>query len=265
MNHAEENTVKLRELFQQTSNDVNLRGIIGVTSFKKVYISLIDVQQTRMHEIVGTKLNRLLEVGKIISIAYVYPDGIIDNIGVLKDGVLDKEAWNIYADWYAYLNNSLDNTAKKIVDVFSGIDLPLKLIDVSRVNHVSQFFPTAVSHRVHAEHAGIGWRGKNSLIVNPYYSCMIRLSGVITEAPLVDTSRLQMDCGGCTSCEEACSYLENRDKLDDYREQCRVYLDSLGLNEEVCGKCIKACVYSPRMVNMSVGSKSQELNQVYYT
>jgi epoxyqueuosine reductase QueG len=130
---------------------------------------------------------------------------------------------------------------------------------------VSQYFPLVVSHRVHAEKAGIGWRGKNGLIVNPRYSCMIRLSGVITDTPLVQTPTIKERCGDCTSCEESCTFLKHKERLDDYREQCRVYLDNLGLNDEVCGKCIKACVHSPRLVNAIEIPEVQPLNMVYYT
>ena len=265
MKNTAENTQNLRTLFSQCAEDVKLRGIIGVTSFKQVYESLLDVQKKRMKEIVGEKLDDLNMDGSIISFAYVYPDGIIDNIAVMKDGVFDKDTWNIYSHWYTYLNNSLDKTSKRIAKEFKGIPITATTTGMaSKINHVSEYFPTVVSHRVHAENAGIGWRGKNSLIVNPRYSCMIRLSGVITEIPLVKTNKVQEGCGDCTSCEEACTYLKNRAKLEDYREQCRVYLDNLGLDEEVCGKCIKACVYSPRLSNPPE-IKDRELNQVYYT
>ena len=225
----------------------------------------MDVQKNRMKELVGDQLSQLLEDGSIISFAYVYPDGIIDNIAVLKDGVFDKETWNIYADWYTYLNNSLDKTTKRIAEKFKGIPITATTTGMAaKISHVSEYFSTVVSHRVHAENAGIGWRGENSLIVNPRYSCMIRLSGVITMTPLIKTSKQTEGCGDCTSCEEACTYLKNRAKLDDYREQCRVYLDNLGLNEEVCGKCIKACVHSPRLSN-TPDISGRELDQIYYT
>jgi epoxyqueuosine reductase QueG len=266
MKYAEENTTKVRELFQRSAEEVELRGILGITSYRQVFDTLVYAQKKRLNELVESKHSQLMLDGNIISFAYVYPDGVIDNIGNMKDGVFDKQSWNIYADWYTYLNNSLDATSKKMAKTFNGIPITATTTGMaSKINHVSEYFPTVVSHRVHAENAGIGWRGKNSLIVNPRYSCMIRLSGVITETPLIKTNKPLEDCGDCTSCEEACTYLMNRDKLEDYREQCRVYLDNLGLHEEVCGKCIKACVHSPRLTKPSTEPKDQRLNQVYYT
>lgn len=266
MADAESNTLRLRELFQRASTDVDLRGILGVTPFRGVYDAFMDVQKHRMREIVGSLFDGFLESGNIISFAFVYPDGVIDNIGLMRGDVFDKEAWNIYAGWYIYLNNSLDRASGMIAEEINGVAISATTTGLaSKLTHVSQYFPTVVSHRVHAERAGIGWRGKNSLVVNPRYSCMIRLSGVITGTPLVQTPGINEGCDDCTSCEDACTFLKHREKMDDYREQCRLYLDSLGLDDEVCGKCIKACIYSPRLANPPDIPVVQPLNRVYYT
>ena len=71
MGEAESNTLRLRELFQRASTEVDLRGILGVTSFKEVYESLMDVQKLRMKEIAGSKFEKFLESGNIISFAFV--------------------------------------------------------------------------------------------------------------------------------------------------------------------------------------------------
>jgi epoxyqueuosine reductase len=101
-----------------------------------------------------------------------------------------------------------------------------------------------ISHRVVAENAGIGWRGKNQLIVNERYSCAIRLASVILSLPLVHDSKMDSRCGSCMACEDICSFIRNREVLPDYRENCRRYilfLRSRGITRDVCGKCIKAC------------------------
>ena len=41
--------------------------------------------------------------------------------------------------------------------------------------------------------------------------------------------------------------------------------DELELEDEVCGKCIKACVHSPRLNTSIEIPVEQPLNQVYYT
>jgi epoxyqueuosine reductase len=98
-----------------------------------------------------------------------------------------------------------------------------------------------VSHRVVAENAGLGWRGKNELIVNEKFSCALRFASVVTSLPLSHGEKIKASCGECKACLEACAYLGNKEKLENYREDCRRYIVKLGLEREVCGKCIKAC------------------------
>ncbi len=256
----------LRKVFWETSSWVKLRGILGVTGYRLVYDSLMPVQKTRLMEIAGDRHNEFMDSGHVIGFAYVYPEKVVDNIGLSKGGVFDKDAWNIYARWYAYLNESLDYTAGRIAESFKGI--AIKATTSGMAEHVTkadQYFPTVVSHRVHAELSGIGWRGKNGLIVNPVYGCMIRLGGVLSSEPLHETERCTEGCGECVSCLEACTFLKYRDLLSDYRDQCLVYMNSLKLEDEVCGKCVKACVYSPRISGNHLPPEKQPMNNVYYT
>ena len=170
-----ENTTKLRELFKETSTQGNLRGILGVSSYKPVYEALLPIQKNRLCEITNGLHDEFMQQGYFISFAYVYPEGVVDHIGLYRNGVFDKDAWNIYAKWYAYLNNSLDNTSRKIADNLCGVPIKATTSDMaSKISSASDYYPMVVSHRVHAELSGIGWRGRNSLIVNLKYSCMIR-------------------------------------------------------------------------------------------
>jgi epoxyqueuosine reductase QueG len=266
MSASDENIIKLRELFQKSSSQVNLRGILGITSYKPVFDCLLPIQKKRLIAITIERHDEFMEQGLFISFAFVYPDGVVDNIGLKKNGVFDKEAWNIYAKWYTYLNNSLDTTSKKIADVFNGVPIKATTLGLaSQITRASAYYPTVVSHRVHAEFSGIGWRGKNGLVVNPKYSCMIRLSGVVSLEPLIETLKTRESCGTCNSCLVACPFLRHMDKLDDYREQCLVYMNYLALDDEVCGKCVKACVYSPRFSSPRELPNKYALNNVFYT
>jgi epoxyqueuosine reductase len=57
---------------------------------------------------------------------------------------------------------------------------------------------------VYARHAGIGWIGKNSCVINPEIGSWIFLSAIICSLPLeVDAPSLDQ-CGTCTLCIEAC-------------------------------------------------------------
>ena len=61
-----------------------------------------------------------------------------------------------------------------------------------------------VQERIYAQHAGIGWIGKNTCVINPEIGSWIFLGVIICSLPLeVDLAALDR-CGTCTLCLEAC-------------------------------------------------------------
>ena len=61
-----------------------------------------------------------------------------------------------------------------------------------------------VQERVYAQHAGVGWIGKNTCVINPEIGSWIFLGAIICSLTLaVDPPSLDQ-CGGCTLCLEAC-------------------------------------------------------------
>jgi epoxyqueuosine reductase len=61
-----------------------------------------------------------------------------------------------------------------------------------------------VQERVYAQHAGVGWIGKNTCVINPELGSWIFLAEIICSLPLpVDAPSLDQ-CGTCTLCLEAC-------------------------------------------------------------
>lgn len=61
-----------------------------------------------------------------------------------------------------------------------------------------------VQERVYARHAGIGWIGKNSCVINPELGSWLLLSGIATSLPLASDSPAADQCGSCTLCLDAC-------------------------------------------------------------
>jgi len=219
-----------------------LKSVLGVAPFREVHEGLLPVQRTKLREIAGERFDSFMEVGSFISIAFAYPEEAIDAIAVEIGGGFDLDTWKFYSDWYDRLNQALNETSSAMAERIGGIPIPATTTGIAtKIEHVENYYPIVVSHRVAAELSGVGWRGKNELIVNPKYSCAIRLASIITEMPLERTEPLQDGCEDCTACLDACPFLANKDRLENYREQCRRYIVSLGLEHEVCGKCIKAC------------------------
>jgi epoxyqueuosine reductase len=61
-----------------------------------------------------------------------------------------------------------------------------------------------VQERVYAQHAGIGWIGKNTCVINPEIGSWIFLGAIICSLPLAVDAPSTDQCGTCTLCIEAC-------------------------------------------------------------
>ena len=61
-----------------------------------------------------------------------------------------------------------------------------------------------VQERVYAQHAGIGWIGKNTCVIHPELGSWIFLGEIICSLPLACDEPALDQCGTCTLCIEAC-------------------------------------------------------------
>ncbi|MBR1610059.1 MAG: epoxyqueuosine reductase, partial [Methanobrevibacter sp.] len=111
-------------------------------------------------------------------------------------------------------------------------------------------------HKTIATRSGLGWIGKSALFTTTKYGSALRLSSVLTDAPLpVGNPILKSKCGKCEICKDACPgcaiseiewnhKLKRNDFYDD--KKCEKYAlkiskENLGKADTVCGKCIYAC------------------------
>ena len=104
-----------------------------------------------------------------------------------------------------------------------------------------------ISHKRVAELAGIGWIGRNNLLVHPVYGARIRFNTVITDMPLEAKDLPSRDCGDCRACMDVCPAGAIREKPSDFDHMgCYNMITQLknkrNLGHHICGICIEACV-----------------------
>jgi len=58
--------------------------------------------------------------------------------------------------------------------------------------------------RAVAERAGVGWWGKNTMLIAPDVGPWMLLGSVLTDAPLAVSEPMKRDCGTCDACLPAC-------------------------------------------------------------
>lgn len=111
-------------------------------------------------------------------------------------------------------------------------------------------------HKTAATCAGLGWVGKNGLIINRQYGSKLSWATVLTNAPLdADEPVTASECGDCDLCVRHCpsgaisgcqwTIQEPLREMVRY-EQCRsLKKDRIGFDEKPnCGFCITVCPYS---------------------
>ena len=249
------------EAFRGEAERWGLRGVLGFAPFGDVYAALMPIQRRRLEELCGDTVDSMRGA---ISIAYAYPREVIEAIPMRGY----RESWNIYARAYHRLNKALNHTAERIAELVDGVAVPATLEGFTgSVGHVKDFYAATVSHRVAAELAGLGWRGKSGLIVNPRYASAIRLATIYTPLSFPSTGPSEGGCGECRACLETCPLLRAERLGEDYRELCRRYIIALerrGLEADVCGRCVRACVESFESGYMSRHLNPDWIRRPYY-
>lgn len=122
-------------------------------------------------------------------------------------------------------------------------------------------YETLLPHKTVACLAGLGWIGKSCLLVTPEYGPAVRISTLLTDAPLhCAKPMLEPRCGACVQCAKACpahaikgmlwrAGSSRDDRLD--LKACVAHMEqvSRGLEQDlICGACIAACPYTQRYI-----------------
>lgn len=217
-------------------------GTCGVAGFSDVYNSLMPIQQNELKKICGDHFKTILDSGSIISIAVFHTENAVKSINVRRDGKVDYEKWNTYADEYNRVNNVLNEVCTELASVLEGISLRATSELGSQVRSVEEYYPAAkISHRVVAEHAGIGARGKNELIVTKQNGSAVRFNSFITPKTFEKDKKAEDLCGDCRACLDSCRILQRKEELKNYRQQCLDKINALKLRYPICGICLRAC------------------------
>jgi epoxyqueuosine reductase QueG len=103
-----------------------------------------------------------------------------------------------------------------------------------------------LSHKMIALRAGLGWIGRNNLLVHPKWGSKIRVATILTDMPLKTGRRIERDCGDCKKCIEICPVTAIKDSHKDWnKEACltklKYFAKAHNVGQYICGLCVKAC------------------------
>ncbi len=172
------------------------------------------------------------------------------------DTIIDKPT-PVYKVVYHTINRVLDEIAYKTSrhlqnNGYSSFPIPASQI----VDHENLY--GAISHKAVARMAGLGWQGKNLLLITPQFGSRIRLVTILTNAPLKIDKPVKNRCGACTACKDACPVgaikgVATNDRYGSrnealYFEKCaskltKEFANLPNIDDPICGICIKVCPF----------------------
>ena len=124
----------------------------------------------------------------------------------LSNGVMQEivnAPTKLYSHHYRVANFVLDQAAFRICNYIQNKGFLVLAIPVSQIiDWQSQ--TGHLSHKQVGVLAGLGWIGRNNLLVNKKLGAQLRLVTILTDMPLKTDKPSKQNCGDCKLCVQAC-------------------------------------------------------------
>ncbi|HEK85256.1 MAG TPA: epoxyqueuosine reductase [Candidatus Aminicenantes bacterium] len=151
----------------------------------------------------------------------------------------------LYFHHYRQLNSFLDRAALQLASFITArgyLALPIAASQV--IDWKNQ--KAHLSHKKIGELAGIGWLGRNNLLVNPRLGSRFRLVTVLTNLPLKTDQPIPFSCGDCHRCQQVCPVQAIKEKPSEFDhlscfEKLKEFRNRGLVGQYICGLCVKAC------------------------
>ncbi|MDP2911371.1 MAG: 4Fe-4S double cluster binding domain-containing protein [Candidatus Omnitrophota bacterium] len=166
----------------------------------------------------------------------------------LSDGVLEDITsfpTKIYFHHYRQANAILDQIAFKVSNFIQSKGCRALPVPASQIVDWEKQ-TSHLSHKKIGELAGLGFIGRNNLLVNPEIGARFRLVTILTNMPLESDQKLKENCGECRACISVCPAGAIKEKREDFDhikcfEKLKEFRDKRLVDQFVCGVCVKAC------------------------
>jgi epoxyqueuosine reductase len=184
----------------------------------------------------------LPEVKTIISVALSYNIEYQVKLPSKSFGIISKSSWGM--DYHLVLKEKM----KRVCEFVKS-----KCPDVKTVSLVDN---NPLLERAIAYHAGIGWFGKNGLIINEEYGSYLFLGEILINEYFEPDTPQESKCGDCDLCMKACPtkaiekpYIVNANKCLSFitvkkGEIEEEFLKKLGRRIYGCDTCQEVCPFN---------------------
>ena len=151
----------------------------------------------------------------------------------------------LYSYHYRTLNSLLDQSALKTalyIESQGYLALPIPTSQIldwkKQTGHLS--------HKKMGVLAGLGWIGRNNMLVNPKFGSQFRLVTILTDMPLKIDQPSSDNCGSCYCCVKVCPAQAIKESPADF-DHVKCFdaikgFQKLHLAEQyICGVCVNIC------------------------
>lgn len=151
----------------------------------------------------------------------------------------------LYFHHYRTVNAYLDQTALKVCNFiqrkgFKALPIPASII----LDWEKQ--TAHLSHKRLGVLAGLGWIGRNNLLVNEKIGSQFRLSTILTDMPLKLDKPVKKACGSCYLCVSICPAQAIKETPSDFDhikcfEKLKEFQKKRLVDQYICGVCVNFC------------------------
>jgi len=218
--NPEENYRKLKKFALEIGCD--FFGVADIQGIKSNFILSLPLKE---------KFNRAISLGKKLLPA------VLDDI--------EDHPTQLYFHHYRQINFFLDRVALSLADYIYNLGASALPIPASQVIDWERQ-KAHLSHKKIGELAGLGWLGRNNLLINPEVGAQFRLVTILTDLPLSVDSPLERDCADCYACLSVCpakAIKENQIDFDHWAcfELLKEFRRKGYVGQYICGICVKVC------------------------
>ena len=159
---------------------------------------------------------------------------------------IEQQPTKLYFHHYRTINMFLDQLALRLSNFIQEQGFRALPIPASQILDWQK--QTAhLSHKHIGLLSGLGWIGRNNLLVNRRLGSQFRLVSLLTDMPLEPDKPTEEDCGNCRACMIVCPVKAIKEKREDFDHLgcfalLREFQKQKIVDQYICGICVNACL-----------------------
>jgi len=160
-------------------------------------------------------------------------------------GTLEDHPNQLYEHHYRQVNFALDRLGLDLATLMQNLGAEALPVAASQlVDWQNQ--RGHLSHKRIAVGAGLGWPGRNNLLVTPRFGAQVRLVTVLTDLELEPDRPIENGCGSCRACVTACPARAIGENPAEFKHldcfaKLKEFQSKRYVSQYICGLCVKAC------------------------